>query len=238
MESGHRLANKDVIVVGGSSGIGLAVARAAAELGARVTVASRQPQRAAADLPPAKLVVVDVTDDASVEAAFAEIGSLDHLVCTAAGGFPSGLFRAPADEVRALMESKFWGQYRCARAAAPGIRAGGSITLTSGIRSRRPLVGLGAFTITNLAVEGLARALALEISPIRVNAIAPGTVDTPIFAGLSPEVRSQAFERAARLTTVGRIGAPEEVAEVFLMSLTNPFLTGAIIDIDGGGMLG
>jgi NAD(P)-dependent dehydrogenase (short-subunit alcohol dehydrogenase family) len=231
------LAGSHVVVVGGSSGIGLAVARAAAEAGARVTVASRRPDRAADELPGATILAVDVRDDASVEAAFGQIGALDHLVCTAAGGFPAGLFRAPAEDVRALMESKFWGQYRCARAAAPLLPPEGSITFTSGIRSRRPLAGLGAFTVVNTAVEGLGRALALELAPVRVNVIAPGTIDTPVFDGLSPDARAQAMERAARYTTAGRIGLPHEVADVFLLSLTNRFLTGAVIDIDGGGLL-
>ena len=135
------------------------------------------------------------------------------------------------------MESKFWGQYRCARAAVPRQAADGSITLTSGIRSRRPLVGLGAFTVVNTAVEGLGRALALELAPVRVNVVAPGTVDTPVFDGLSPDARAQAAERAARYSTVGRMGLPDEVADVFLMTLTNRFLSGAVIDVDGGGLL-
>ena len=231
------LAGSHVVVVGGSSGIGLAVARAASRAGARVTVASRRPHRAAEALPAASILAVDVRDDASVEAVFGQIGPLDHLVCTAAGGFPVGLFRAPAEDVRALMESKFWGQYRCARAAIPLLAADGSITLTSGIRSRRPLVGLGAFTVVNTAVEGLGRALALELAPVRVNVVAPGTVDTPVFDGLSPDARAQAAERAARYSTVGRMGLPDEVADVFLMTLTNPFLSGAVIDVDGGGLL-
>jgi NAD(P)-dependent dehydrogenase (short-subunit alcohol dehydrogenase family) len=237
MDSRQTLAGSHVVVVGGSSGIGLAVAGAASAAGARVTVASRRPDRAAEELPDATIVPIDVTDDTSVEAAFARIGALDHLVCTAASGFPSGLFRAPAEDVRALMESKFWGQYRCARAAAPLIGPEGSITLTSGIRSRRPLPGLGAFTVVNTTVEGFGRALALELAPIRVNVVAPGTIDTPVFDGLSPDARAQALERAAKYTTVGRIGLPDEVADVFLMTLTNRFLTGAIIDIDGGGLL-
>jgi NAD(P)-dependent dehydrogenase (short-subunit alcohol dehydrogenase family) len=135
------------------------------------------------------------------------------------------------------MESKFWGQYRAARAAAGRLREGGSITLTAGIRSRRPQRGAGAFTVVNMAVEGMARALALELAPLRVNAVSPGTIDTAVFDGLPPDVRAKHLERAAGATTVGRVGTADEVAEVYLACLTNGFLTGAVIDVDGGGLL-
>ena len=230
------LAGKRVAVVGGSSGIGSAVAQAALEHGAEVFVCSRDPSRGGAALDGVTAIAIDVTDDASVSGAFDQLGSLDHLVCTAASGFPSGLFRAPAEDVRALMESKFWGQYRCARAAAPLIGEGGSITFTSGIRSRRPTRGTEAFTVVNMAVEGMARALAVELAPTRVNVVAPGTVETPVFDFMSADVREKRLQAAAGQTTVGRVGQPAEIAEVFLMCMTNGFLSGTVIDADGGAM--
>jgi NAD(P)-dependent dehydrogenase (short-subunit alcohol dehydrogenase family) len=235
--SSDPLEGKVVVVVGGSSGIGLAIATAARDRGADVVVASRAPERAAEALSGMRTVALDVTDGEAVEAAFAEIGELDHLVCTAASGFPPGLFRAPESEVRALMESKFWGQYRCSRAAAPRLRPGGSITLTSGIRSRRPLPGSGAFTAVNMAVEGMARGLALEIGPIRVNVISPGVIDTPVFSGFTPEARASHLEKAAKQSTVGRHGYPEDVAELTLAVMSNGFMSGAVLDIDGGALL-
>jgi NAD(P)-dependent dehydrogenase (short-subunit alcohol dehydrogenase family) len=238
MTASHdELAGQVVVVVGGSSGIGLAVATAARDHGADVIVASRSPQRAAEALDGVRTVALDVTDGEQIEAAFADIGALDHLVCTAASGFPPGLFRAPESDVRALMESKFWGQYRCSRAAAPLIRDGGSITLSSGIRSRRPLPGSGAFTTVNMAVEGMGRALALEIAPIRVNVISPGVIDTPVFAGFTPEARAAHMEKSAKQSTVGRVGEAEDVAQLVLSVMTNGFLSGTVIDIDGGGLL-
>lgn len=231
------LTGQHVVVVGGASGIGLSVARAAAEAGAEVVIASRAPERAADALGGARTIAMDVCDDASVAAAFAEIGDVTHLVCTAASGFPPGLFRAPSEDVRALMESKFWGQYRCARAVAERLPREGSITFTSGIRSRRPLFGSGAFTVVNMAVEGMGRALAMELAPVRVNVISPGTVQTPVFDVLPADVRERRLQAAADQTTVGRIGQPDEIAEVYLMCMTNGFLTGTVIDVDGGGML-
>jgi NAD(P)-dependent dehydrogenase (short-subunit alcohol dehydrogenase family) len=231
------LAGSRVVVIGGSSGIGLAVAKAATAAGASVTVGARRVERIAEEHPELSALSVDVTDGDSVTEAFAAIGELDHLVCTAADGFPPGLLRAPEEDVRALLESKFWGQYRCARAAAPSIRPGGSITFTSGIRSRRPVNGTGAFAVANSAVEGMARALAVEIAPIRVNAISPGTVDTPLFAVLPDDVRARRFEQMAAQTTVGRVGTAEEVAAVVLMLIGNGFATGTVIDIDGGALL-
>lgn len=228
------LAGQRVVVVGGSSGIGSAVAQAAADHGAEVIVCSRDPSRSEVD--GATAIALDVTDDASVRDVFAELGSLNHLVCTAASGFPAGLFRAPAEDVRGLMESKFWGQYRCARAAAPLIGDGGSITFTSGIRSRRPTRGAEAFTVVNMAVEGMARALAVELAPTRVNVVAPGTVETPVFDFMPADVRQKRLQAAAGQTTVGRVGQPPEIAEVFLMCMTNGFLSGTVIDADGGAM--
>jgi NAD(P)-dependent dehydrogenase (short-subunit alcohol dehydrogenase family) len=225
-----------VVVAGGSSGIGLEVARAAHDRGAEVIILSRNPDRAHVG-DRARAMTLDVTDAAAVAETFTGLGSLDHLVCTAAGGFPPGLFRAPVDDVRALMESKFWGQYHCARAAAPLLAPGGSVTFTSGIRSRRPLPGSGAFTVVNMAVEGMTRALALELAPLRVNAVSPGSVETPVFEALAPDVRARHLEAAAVQTTVGRVGQPEEIAPVYLMCMTNAFLTGVVIDIDGGGIL-
>lgn len=228
------LAGQRVVVVGGSSGIGSAVAQAAADHGAEVFVCSRDPSRSAVD--GATQVALDVTDDASVSGFFDQLGPLHHLVCTAASGFPAGLFRAPAEDVRGLMESKFWGQYRCARAAAPLIGEGGSITFTSGIRSRRPARGTEAFTVVNMAVEGMARALAVELAPTRVNVVAPGTVETPVFDFMPADVRERRLQAAAGQTTVGRVGQPPEIAEVFLMFMTNGFLSGTVIDADGGAM--
>jgi NAD(P)-dependent dehydrogenase (short-subunit alcohol dehydrogenase family) len=228
------LAGQRVVVVGGSSGIGSAVAQASAKHGAEVFVCSRDPSRSAVD--GATAVALDVTDDASVSSFFDQLGWLHHLVCTAASGFPAGLFRAPAEDVRGLMESKFWGQYRCARAAAPLIGEGGSITFTSGIRSRRPARGTEAFTVVNMAVEGMARALAVELAPTRVNVIAPGTVETPVFDFMPADVREKRLQAAAGQTTVGRVGQPPEIAEVFLMCMTNGFLSGTVIDADGGAM--
>ncbi|HEY2650870.1 MAG TPA: SDR family oxidoreductase [Solirubrobacteraceae bacterium] len=228
------LAGQRVVVVGGSSGIGSAVAQASAKHGAEVFVCSRDPSRSAVD--GATAVALDVTDDASVSSFFDQLGWLHHLVCTAASGFPAGLFRAPAEDVRGLMESKFWGQYRCARAAAPLIGEGGSITFTSGIRSRRPARGTEAFTVVNMAVEGMARALAVELAPTRVNVVAPGTVETPVFDFMPADVREKRLQAAAGQTTVGRVGQPPEIAEVFLMCMTNGFLSGTVIDADGGAM--
>jgi NAD(P)-dependent dehydrogenase (short-subunit alcohol dehydrogenase family) len=237
MGDGAALAGSHVVVVGGTSGIGLAVARAALAAGARVTVGSRRPEQVAAELPAAAALTIDVTDDDSVERAFAAAGELDHLVCTAASGFPPGLLAGPAEDVRALVESKLWGQYRCARAAAPRIAEGGSMTFTSGIRSRRPIAGTGAFALANSAVEGMARALAVEIAPIRVNAIAPGAIDTPLFASMPEDVRARRFERMAAQTAAGRVGRADEVADVVLMLMRNGYVSGAVIDIDGGALV-
>jgi NAD(P)-dependent dehydrogenase (short-subunit alcohol dehydrogenase family) len=111
------------------------------------------------------------------------------------------------------------------------------MTFTSGIRSRRPLAGTGAFAVANSAVEGMARALAVELAPIRVNAVAPGTIDTPLFAAMPEDVRARRFESAAASTTVGRVGTAEEIAAVVVMLMLNDYVTGSVLDVDGGALL-
>ena len=173
------LAGKKVVVVGGSSGIGLATAQLAKSEGAEVVIASRNVERlkAAAAKLGVTAIPADVTSDESVAGLFKNCGPVDHVVVTAAQ-LRTGPFKTVAtDDVRATMESKFWGAWRVARAA--DIRAGGSLTLVTGYLSVRPRPGAAIVGAVNGALELLTRGLALELAPIRVNAVSPGTIDTP-----------------------------------------------------------
>jgi NAD(P)-dependent dehydrogenase (short-subunit alcohol dehydrogenase family) len=235
------LAGKHVVVIGGSAGIGLAVARAAVDAGASVLSASRSQERLArarselADR--VDTAEVDVTDERSVRALFERIEALDHVVTTAAVVNRKSFVEVTSEEAHAAFESKFWGQFHVARQAARRIAAGGSITLFSGISSRKGIPGLVITGAINGAIESLCRSLALTLAPVRVNAVCPGFVDTP--GHDDPEGRRRAtLERVARSIPAGRVGRAFEVAQTVLYLMQNEFTTGSVIDVDGGHLAG
>jgi NAD(P)-dependent dehydrogenase (short-subunit alcohol dehydrogenase family) len=133
------------------------------------------------------------------------------------------------------MDSKFWGAYRAARVAQ--IADNGSITLVSGFLSARPRSGVGVQCAINAAVEGLGRALALELAPARVNTVSPGLIATPLWDGMSADDREAMYARAASRLPAGRVGTPEDVACLILAIATNHFATGSTIYLDGGALV-
>ncbi|PZD73339.1 3-oxoacyl-[acyl-carrier-protein] reductase FabG [Acaryochloris thomasi RCC1774] len=142
-------------------------------------------------------------------------------------------FMETADAM-ASMDSKFWGAYRAVKAAK--MCATGSVTLFSGVLSHRPAVGTVAATTVNAAVEGLGRSLAVELAPVRVNVISPGLVKPPIYSDMPEEQREAMYKNTAEQLPVQRIGLPEDIAAIALQIMTNPYLTGTVIDIDGGSL--
>ncbi|HEY7230999.1 MAG TPA: SDR family oxidoreductase [Pseudolabrys sp.] len=231
------LAGKKVVVVGGSSGIGLATAELARREGADVIIASRNAQRlkAAAGKIGATDIAADVTSDDSVADLFRKSGPVDHVVVTAAQ-LRTGPFKTVAmDDVRATMESKFWGAWRVARAAE--IRAGGSLTLVTGYLSTRPRPGAAIVGAVNGALESLTKGLALELAPIRVNAVSPGTIDTPIRASMPEAARRDMLAKTAAALPVGRVGASEDIARQILTLMLVGFATGSVVYIDGGALV-
>ncbi len=231
------LQGRSVVVVGGSSGIGLATAALAKSEGALVTIASRSAERlrAAADGIGARGIAADVTSDASVEALFKACGRVDHVVVTAAQ-LRSGPFKTLSiEDAKATMESKFWGTWRVARAA--DIAPGGSLTIVSGFLSIRPRPAAAIIGAANGALESLARSLALELAPVRVNAVSPGIIDTPIRAAMPEEARRKMLEQTAAALPVRRVGTGEDIARQILAFMTIGFATGSIVYLDGGGSI-
>jgi NAD(P)-dependent dehydrogenase (short-subunit alcohol dehydrogenase family) len=231
-----------VVVLGGTSGIGLATAQAAAGRGAEVTVVSRNKtsvDRALSELPSSTDGrAVDLSNQDLVRELFDDLGSIDHLVYTA--GEPLTMMtleNLDLDQAREFFGLRYFGALWAAHAAAPHLRPGGSITLTTGIAGSRPFPGLAVVASVCGAVESLTRALAVELAPIRVNAVCPGLVRSPLWDSMSEASREQLFRDTAASIPAGRIGAPEDIARAYLYCLTQPFATGSILTVDGGNVL-
>ncbi|WP_103735146.1 SDR family oxidoreductase [Pseudomonas sp. GZJR-8] len=230
------LSGKTVIVIGGSSGIGAAVAQAAIARGAHVVLAGR---RLTAGIEKgARSEPVDVTDSASLQRLFETVGHFDHLVYTSGPSVRAKpLIETDLDEAQENFNVKLWGALRAIQQALPFLNEHGSISLTSGQLGRKLAPGQFIKTGINAATEALGKQLAKELAPRRVNVISPGVIDTPAYAGLAQEQRVAMFANAGGALPVGRVGQAEEVAAGYVLAMENSFITGSIIDIDGGGQL-
>lgn len=236
------LHDQRVVVLGGTSGIGLATAKAAACLGAQVTVVSRRPasvDRALADLPSGTGGrAADLTDTDQARRLFDDLGSIDHLVFTA--GEPLVLMSLDTLDLIKARESftlRYFGALWAVHAALPHLRPGGSITLTTGIAGRRPGPGWAVAASICGAIESLTRALAVELAPIRVNAVSPGVVRSPLWASMPQASRDQMYRDTAAAIPAGRVGEVDDIAQAYLFCLTQPFATGSILTVDGGAVL-
>jgi NAD(P)-dependent dehydrogenase (short-subunit alcohol dehydrogenase family) len=222
------------VIIGGSSGIGLATARAVTDAGGEAIVASRsaeQRQRAVESIDgPVTEYEVDVTDPATIEALFDAVGSFDHLVFTPSY-VPNEPYESLSDEdFRRAFEVKFWGAHVAVTNARQSIAEGGSITLTSGNAGNKPAPDFFAIGVVNAAVQMFARYLAVALAPLRVNAVSPGLTDT---YGMDEDKR----RAVAEATLVGRPGEPEDIAQANLFAMTNPNVSGTVLHVDGGSTL-
>ncbi|MFH0132779.1 SDR family oxidoreductase [Variovorax sp. VaC1] len=240
--SAFPLQNQRVVLLGGTSGIGLATAQAALAAGASVVVVSSRSQRVAEALAVlgerAEGHAVDLADEAAVRGLFERLGSFDHLVYSAGESLQIGLLAETGiDAIRKAFDVRVFGAIAAVKHAAPHLRPGGSVVLTSGVASLRPQKGWTAGASICGAMEAFTRALAVELAPIRVNLVSPGFVRTPLWAGI-PEAQREAMyaERGAALP-VGRVGEPEDIAQTYLYLMTNRYATGQAVVVDGGGVL-
>lgn len=229
------LSGANVIIIGGSSGMGLATARLAMAQGANVMIAGRSReklQQAVQQLGPVRAVVADITSEPDVQAIFGEIDRVDHIFISAGRPLFGKIIETGLEILRSDVEQRLWGPLHVVRHAAPKMTQG-SITFLSGQYASRPETGAVVTAAMSAAIEGLARGLALELAPIRVNAIAPGLIDTPMLG----EDRAGAEKWAVGTLPVKRMGLAEEVAQAAILLMTNDFITGEVLHIDGGGRL-
>jgi NAD(P)-dependent dehydrogenase (short-subunit alcohol dehydrogenase family) len=232
------MTDQRIVIIGGTSGLGFATARAASAEGAAVVVASSSEasvDRALKNLPDGtEGGAVDVTDEAAVRDFFDRIGAFDHLVYTA--GEPvlnASLAHTEIGTARRFFDIRYFGALTAAKYGAPHVRPGGSIVLTSGIASTRPQGGTAIVSSVVAAIEGLTRALALELAPIRVNAVVPSIIRTEMW-GEDPE---ELYAAVAASLPLRRVGEPEDVADAYLYLMRNKHTTGTLLTVDGGAIL-
>jgi NAD(P)-dependent dehydrogenase (short-subunit alcohol dehydrogenase family) len=236
------LDGQKIVVIGGSSGMGLATARAAALEGAEVTIASSRPERidaAMSQLPAGCMgVALDVREETQIAALFEHVAEFDHLVFTAGDAFmPRPLVDLSLSDAHAVFEVRFWGAVAVIKHAAPRIRPGGSIGSTTGTVGRRPVPGAALAAAGAGAVEGLVRGLAVELAPVRVNAVRAGAFRTPLWDGVPEAQREALFARLAQGTLTGTVGEPEQIAAAHLYLMQNQYVTGTVQTVDGGLLL-
>jgi NAD(P)-dependent dehydrogenase (short-subunit alcohol dehydrogenase family) len=182
--------------------------------------------------------IVDVSDEGAVREFFESVGPFDHLVYTAGEDLPLGpLATTDLQKARARFEVRYWGAAAAVKYATKFIRQSGSIVLTSGFSATRPLAGWTSQASIQSALEGLTRALAVELGPIRVNCVSPGLTRTPRWDAWPSSARQAFYSNEERRLPVARIGAAAELASAYVYFMKNTYATGNILSVDGGGAL-
>jgi len=234
--------NKRVVIVGGSSGIGLAVAEKVALLGAEVVIVSSKAERVQEAIKSiggeARGQAVDVSDEKAVESFFTSLGAFDHLVFTAGDSLQlHELADTNLKQARHAFELRYWSALATVKYGSPQIRKGGSIVLTTGVAGRRPHSGWVIAASVCGTIEALTRALAIELAPIRVNAVCPGVVRTNLWQNMGSVEREQLFESVGKRLPVGRVCEAHDIAQAYLFLMQEGFSTGQTVVVDGGTVL-
>lgn len=241
----HTPQSPKVLIVGGGSGMGLALAQRCLGEGFHVTIVGRDEEKlrgACAQLqqpPQLQAIAADISREDQVADLFAQIGTLDHIVSTAAdiAGAYELLPALDLKAVQRVVDSKFLGPLLLAKHGAPRLSSAGSITFVSGIAAYRPSARGSVVAAINAALEGLVRALAVELAPIRVNAVSPGWVDTSIWALVAGDQKAEVLGAMAQRLPVGRVGQPDDIAHAIGFCLGNTFTTGTVLHVEGGHRL-
>lgn len=237
------LAGRHVIVVGGSSGIGLAVASAVLAEGGRVTIVGRSLERLAhareqlGDDERVGTTSADISVEKDVVQMFDAAGEFDHLVTTAVDAAYQPVTEMEMDQAQRVLRSKLVGALLLAKHAKRAIRASGSLTLTSGIAAYRPSPGGAVVAAVNGALASLGRALAIELAPIRVNVVSPGWVDTPVWEAVAGSRKDAVLASMAERLPAGRVGRPTDLASAYTFLMQSEYTTGSVLHVDGGHRL-
>jgi len=236
------LNGKRIVLLGGSSGIGLATAQAAARDGAELVIASSR--RASLDAALLTLPagtqghVLDLASEDQIRTFFQDLGAFDHLVYTAGENLKLGpIADTDIQAAQHFWAIRYWGAYMAVKYAGPQIRKTGSIVLTSGLAGQRPHPGWTVASSICAAMQGLTRALAVELAPVRVNIVSPGVVKTPLWDNMSAADRDAFYRQMEASLLVGHVGEPEEIAEAYLYLMRQTYGTGETLTVDGGGAL-
>jgi NAD(P)-dependent dehydrogenase (short-subunit alcohol dehydrogenase family) len=242
MQNGKSLEKRRVVIIGGSSGIGLAVAKEAASQGANVVIVSSKAERVQEAVRSiggdVRGQAVDVSDEKAVESFFTSLGVFDHLVFTAGDSLQlHELAETDLKQARRAFELRYWSVLAAVKYGSPQIRNGGSIVLTTGVAGRRPHAGWVIAASVCGTIEALTRALAIELAPIRVNAVSPGVVRTNLWQNMISSEREQLYESVGKRLPVGRVGEAHDIAQAFLFLMKEGFSTGQTVVVDGGTVL-
>ena len=242
MQRRNDLQQQRVVVVGGSSGIGLAVAQQAASQGAKVVIVSSNAERVQKAVDcisgEAQGQAVNVSDEGAVAAFFAKLGSFDHLVFTAGDTLQlNELVATDLTKARHAFELRYWAALAAVKYASPHIRKDGSIVLTTGVAGRRPHKGWTVVASICGTIEALTRALAVELAPIRVNAVCPGVVRTNLWKNMQEQDREAMYENVGNHLLVGRVSEACEIARAYLFLMQEGYSTGQTVVVDGGALL-
>ncbi|HAS6042206.1 TPA: SDR family oxidoreductase [Vibrio vulnificus] len=214
------------VVLGGTSGIGAELAKQLESEHTIVHVASRQ-------------TGLDISDEKSVYHYFETIGAFDHLIVTAGSYAPAGkVVDVEITQAKYAFDTKFWGAVLAAKHGARYLKQGGSITLTSGMLSRKVVANTYVKAAINAAIEATTKVLAKELAPIRVNAISPGLTKTEAYKGMNADDRDAMYQRTQSHLLVGKVGEASDIAMAYLFAIQNSYMTGTVIDVDGGALLG
>ncbi len=231
------LEGKRAVVVGGTSGIGLATAQLLARRGAQVIAAGRDRRKVDALAGSGvEGMVADATVPGDLARLFGDGLVVDVLVLALSGAKGAGQFRGlPLGDLRAGLEAKLLGQLAALQAALPRLSQEASVTFVSAASAGAAFPGTAGLAAINAALEATVPVLAIELAPVRVNAVSPGVVDTPWWDAVPAELKRAHFARAVQTLPVRRVGTPEDLAEVIVLAATNRFMTGTVITCDGGG---
>ena len=241
-ENHEELSEKRIVVLGGSSGIGLAVAEQVVRRGARAIIASSNADRVkqAVVMLDAKAEghTLDLSNERDIQNFFQKVGDFDHLIFTAGDTLQlNELAATDLSKARRAFELRYWAVLAAVKYASPHIRKNGSIVLTTGVAGRRPHKGWTVAASVCGTVEALTRALAVELAPIRVNAVCPGVVRTNLWQSMNADARENLYESVGKSLLVGRVGEACEIARAYLFLMQEGYSTGQIVVLDGGAVL-